>query len=311
MKPLEILSALPQWAKASADDLLASPAWAMPCRLGEQNCMMRLDGTCPSETLDLLVRFGNEEHVLGLRDCESLQELHAVWPTRAEVPEPILLALVEKDCGTLFQLLENAVRQQLGVIGLASSPRDPDAQTLFAQIYSADGAPLVAFSLSSSPSLVAALGQLRFLDAAHPAIRDCTLPAEVEFATFTLPAADLAALAPGDALLLPEIGTIPPRRIACNRFLVGENGVIDWKDDGALRVLAMEPVTMTVGDLLDLAASNAAPPASQPLPANTPLRLARFGKVLATGRLDAIGAQQAFIVDAGQALSSGSTSATR
>ena len=123
MKPLEILSALPQWAKASADDLLASPAWAMPCRLGEQNCMMRLDGTCPSETLDLLVRFGNEEHVLGLRDCESLQELHAVWPTRAEVPEPILLALVEKDCGTLFQLLENAVRQQLGVIGLASSPR--------------------------------------------------------------------------------------------------------------------------------------------------------------------------------------------
>lgn len=303
MKPIEILTALPQWAKASADDLLASPAWAMPCRLGEQNCTMRLDAPRPSETLDLLVRFGKEEHVLGLCDSESLKEIHAVWPARAEVPEPILLALVEKECGTLFQLLENAVRQQLSVVGLASSPRDQDAQAaLFAQVYAADGAPLVSFSLSSSPTLVAALGQLRFLDATHPAVRDYALSAEEEFAAFVLPSADLSALVPGDALLLPEIGTMPPRRIVDGRFLIGENGVVDWKDDGMLRVLAMEPVEMTVGTLLDLAAGNAAPSAPQPLPANMPLRLVRFGTALATGRLDAIGTQQAFIVDDSRAL---------
>ena len=110
MKPLEILSELPQWAKATANNLLASPAWAMPCRLGEQNCTMRLDALRPSETLDLLVRLGAEEHVLGLCDSENLGELHAVWPTRAEVPEPVLLALVEKECGMLLQLIENAVR---------------------------------------------------------------------------------------------------------------------------------------------------------------------------------------------------------
>ena len=148
MKPLEILSILPQWAKASAGDLLASPAWAMPCRLGERNCTMRLDAMRPSETLDLLVRFGNEEHVLGLCDSESLRELHAVWPSRADMPEPVLLALVEKDCGMLFQLLENAVRQQLSIVGLASSPRDPDTPVLFAQLNSADGVPIVSFSLS-------------------------------------------------------------------------------------------------------------------------------------------------------------------
>lgn len=298
MKPTEILSAFPQWAKASPDDLLASPAWAMPCRLGEQNCTMRLDAMRPSETLDLLVRFGNDEHVLGLCDSESLKEIHAVWAARDEVPGPVLLALVEKECGTLFQLLENAVRQQLSIVGLASSPRDPDAKILFAQVYSAEGTPIVSFSLSSSPTLVAALGQLRFLDATHPAIRDCALSAEVEFATFALPTADLSSLAPGDALLLPEIGTIPPRRIVDGRFLVGENGVIDWKDDGALRVVAARSAAMTVGDLLDLATGNAAPPAQQALPANMPLRLVRFGKTLADGRLDAVGAQQAFVVDA-------------
>ena len=35
MKPLEILSSLPKWAKASSGSLLDSPAWAMPCRLGD------------------------------------------------------------------------------------------------------------------------------------------------------------------------------------------------------------------------------------------------------------------------------------
>ena len=54
---------------------------------------------------------------------------------------------------------------------------------------------------------------------------------------------------------------------------------------------------MTVGDLLDLAAGDAASPAPQPLPPNMPLRLVRFGKTLASGRLDALGAQQAFVVD--------------
>ena len=297
MKPIEILSAIPRWAKAAAADLLASPAWLMPCRLGEQNCSMRLDAPCPAETLDLLVRFGDEEHVLGLCDTPSLEELHAVWPTRAEVPQSILLALVEKDCGLLLQLLENAIRRQLRIVGLTPAALDPETPRLLAQIYSSEGAPLISFFLTSSPAIVAALGQLRFLDTTHPAVRDDALSAEVEYATFALPAADLTALAPGDALLLPEIGTVAPRKIVDARFLVGESDVSEWKDDGVLRVLAAEPVKMTLGELFDLATGSATPSAPQPLPPNTPLRLVRFGKTLASGRLDVLGDQQAFVVD--------------
>ena len=297
MKPTEILSALPLWANASAADLLASPAWTMPCRLGEQNCTLRLDAPRPAETLDLLVRFGDEEHVLGICDSPSLTEIHSVWAARAEMPEPILLALVEKDCGPLFQLLENAVRRQLGIVGLAHSAPAPDAPLLCAHVRSAEGEPVVSFSLTSSPALVSALGLLRFIDVANPAVRDGTLSAEVEYATFALPAADLAALAPGDALLLPEIGTMSPRKIIESRLLAGEGGVTEWKDEGTLRVVAPEPVAMTVGALIDLASGEAAPSEPAPLPANTPLRLVRLGKTLATGRLDSVGAQQAFVVD--------------
>ena len=297
MKPTEILSVIPLWAKASAADLLASPAWTMPCRLGEQNCMLRLDAPRPAETLDLLVRFGDEEHVLGICDSPSLAELHAVWPARAEMPEPILLALVEKDCGPLFQLLENAVRRQLGIVGLSPSAPAPDAQLLCAQVRSAEGESIVSFSLTPSPAIVSSLGQLRFLDVANPAVRDGTLLTEVEYATFALPSADLAAITPGDALLLPEVGTVPPRQIIEARLIVGEGGVTEWKDEGTLRVVAPEPVIMTVGTLIDLATGNATPSAPTPLPANTPLRLVRFGKILASGRLDTIGTQQAFVID--------------
>ena len=297
MKPIEIISALRPWANASAADLLASPAWAMPCRFGEQSCTMRLDTPRPAETINLLVRLGDDEHVLGICDSPALAELHAVWPARAEMPEAILLALVEKDCGPLFQLLENAVRRQLGIVGISPSAPDPDARLLCARLRSAEGNPMVAFSLTSSAAVVSALGQLRFLDVAHPAIHDVEIPSEVEFATFALPAADLAAIAPGDALLLPEVGTMPPRRIVGSRLLLGDGGVTDWKDEGMLRVLALDPASTTVGTLVDHATGNAAPSEPSPIPANAPLRLVRFGKTLATGRLEAVGAQQAFVVD--------------
>ena len=66
MKPIEILSAIPQWAKTSPEDILASPAWAMPCRLGEEQCVMRPADVRPAETLDLSIRLGEEDHVLGI-----------------------------------------------------------------------------------------------------------------------------------------------------------------------------------------------------------------------------------------------------
>ena len=296
MKPLEILSALPDWSKATPDQLLASPAWTLPCRLGDTPCGLRLDAPRPADTLDILVRLENEEHVLGLVDSPALPDLHAVWSARAEMPEPILLALVEKDCGPLLQLIENATRRQLKVIGLAGAPAE--GSPMSARVFS-DTGDILSFTLDPSPALTETLGQLRFIDASHPEVRAQTLRAEVAYASFALGAADLAALAPGDALLLPAIGTLAPKLIVDGRFLVSDGSVSAWQDDGLLRVNALEPPSVSLGDLLDAASGNAESLAPQPPAENTPLRLVGGdGATLATGRLGRVGSQPAFLVDA-------------
>lgn len=292
MKQSEILALLPECAKASAGAILASPAWAMPCRLGDVSCTMRLDAERPSETIDLSVRFEGESHVLSLADSEAFPELHSIWSTRMELPEPILLALVEKDCGQFFQLLENAVHKQLSVQGLANEPAGEDA--LAARIV-ADGRTLVVFKLTSSQSIVSALGTLRFIDVSNSAVRDSALSAEVEYASFALPAADIAALGPGDNILLPEVGTIAPRIIVDDRFYISESGVSAWVDDGMLRVVRAEPMSITVGELMDAATDGRA---AEPVPVmETALKLTRMGKTVATGRFSKLASQNAFVVD--------------
>ena len=161
MKPLEILSALPKWANAAPESLLESPAWAMPCRLGDASATLRAAEVRPGESLDLAVLLDGERHLLSIADSPRFADLHALWATRAEVPEPILLALVEKECGVLLQLVENAVRRQLKVEGLASD--GPDERTIFMQVED------VVFGLTRSPVVEAALGQLRFVDTAPAA----------------------------------------------------------------------------------------------------------------------------------------------
>ena len=295
MKPLEILSSLPQWAKATPATILASPAWTLPCRFGDESCAMRLDAPVPAETLDIQIRLGDEDHVLGVVDTPSLPNLHAVWAARAEVPAPILLALVEKECGPLLQLLENAARRQLQVVGLAQER--PGGQTVCARVFSAAG-DLVSFTLTLSPALAETLGQLRFIDASHPSVRESVLSAEVEIANFALGAAEIAGLAPGDALLLPEVDTIPQRLVVDGRFAASEGNVVAWRDEGMLRVLAGETSEISLGALLDAAAGNADALAIAKPSENAPLRLLRSGAIIATGRLGAVGAQRAFVIDA-------------
>lgn len=296
MKPSEILAAFPQWADLSPDDILDSPAWTLPCRLGDKPCTMRLDAAHPSETLDIAVRFEDETHVLGIADSPTFPELHAIWPSRADVPEPVLLALVEKDCGEFLQLLENAVRRQLKIVGLAEPSESPAGKTACAQVI-VDDAPAVVFTLDLSPMLSSSLGQLRNLDTTHPAIRDATLSAETEYAAFTLPAADLASLAPGDALLLPEIGSLQPRIVVEGRLVLSDVGVTEWSDDARLRVCAAENSTVSAGTVLAAAAESQTGTEAQTPPENTPLKLVRAGATVASGHLGHIGSQAAFVVE--------------
>ena len=285
MKPHEILSMLPQWAAAAPNTLLSSPAWAMPCRLGDDTTMLRMADVKPCDTLNISVLLENERHVFALADSPRFADLHALWAARAEVPEPILLALVERECGPLLQLVENAMHRQLKIEGLSSE--ELDAPASFVQVED------VVFGLTRSSTVEVALGQLRFIDSSHQAVRDLTLSCETEIAAFTLSAADMASLAVGDALLLSEVGTVPPRLVVDGRFLVDENGVVPFKDDGRLRVVDAQSRTVTLGELFDRAQNPVAENTASP----TQLRLVASGKTIANGRLEQLASHPALIIE--------------
>lgn len=297
MKSPEILSALPRWKSAGSKKLLDSPAWAMPCRLGEEPSTLRIAEVRPSDTLDLSVLLDDERHVLSIADSPRFADLHALWPSRADVPEQIVLALVERECGILLQIVENAVRRQLKIEGLAAEGFD--GPMLFAQ------AEDVVFGIARSHVVEAALGQLRFIDCSHPSVRAETLPAEVEYAAFALPAEDSSALAVGDVLLVPEIGALPPRIVAGGRFAVDGNGVSPFAEDGRCRVVSVDPRTVTLGEMFDAAegiapgdsAADAGPKPSLDCAPLQQLRLVQSGRTIASGRFDRLADQPAFVIE--------------
>lgn len=292
MKPLEVLLALPKWGKATPDEIIDSPAFAMPCRLGEENVTLKAGAVLADDTLNLGILLGDERHTLRIARSPRFAELDKLWDSRADVPAPILLALVEKDCGPLLQLLENATRRQLRLAGLADESASPDERMLFAQVSD------ISFALTRSDAVTAAFGILRHIDLSSPEVRSETLPAEAEYSSFALSAADIASLAVGDALLLPEIGSVPPRLVADGRFVAEANGVSQFSDDGLCRVLATETRTVTLGELFDATDGESSPIEVPAAGAGAQLRLVQNGKTLANGRLDRIGDQNAFVVEA-------------
>ena len=304
MKPLEILLSLPQWKKATAEALVDSPAFALPCRLGDEPVQLRPAPIEPavSELLALSISFGDEPHTLGLARSPRFPELDKLWDNRAGVPEPILLALVEKECGPLFQLLENAVRKQLRLVGLdngahsdVAAPRPFLNLCVSAPSREGTDAPPICFMLTRTPTVVAALGVLRNLDLTHEAVRSEQLSAEVEYAAFTLPEGDLASLAPGDAVVVSEIGSLPPRWIVDGRFALDGGGVSPFADDALVRVRAAESATLPLGAVLD-AAEGKVPDVPAPSDGSQ-LRLVRGGRTCATGCLGRVGDQPAFLVE--------------
>lgn len=293
MKPFEILSSLPQWSRLGVDSIVDSPAFAMPCRLGDENVKLVLGAMHPADAIKLSILIEDEPHVLSLARSPCFKELDAVWDSRADVPEPILLALVEKDAGQLLQLIENAVRRQLKIVGLATSD-SPEARTLFAQV--AD----VNFTLTRSATVTAAIGNLRNLDLTHETIRSVVLPAVTEYAMFSLSSGDVAGLAVGDAVLLPEIETVPARIIVDGRFVLDDNGVSRYEAGDLVHAVDATSKDITLGDLFDAAEmdeSRKSKVESLASKRDTQFRLVRNGKSMVLGRIDRLGDQPAFIVE--------------
>ena len=216
--------------------------------------------------------------MLGLAPSALFPEISKLLPVRGDVPQPILLAVVEKEAGPFLQMLENVIRRELSVQGLAETPA-VDAHAF--RVVTADGTDAVTFSLTLSDTLLKELGDLRRLDCTHPSIAETKVSMEVEYAVFDLTSDEEAGLSPGDYLLLPEMSAEKPGRVC-----MPGSGSPD-----RLRVVAAERVDIPFATALqdDLRCA----------PVGTDdLLLMKGGRRMASGRLSKLGEQPAFAVEA-------------
>lgn len=289
MKPVEIFAAAGCFDDASPEEIISSPAWAMPVRVGDVQTVLAVDGEVQSGAIDLDVSFDGEKNVLSICDSPAFPELHRVWGARDEMPREMLLALVEMECGGLLQGLENAVRRVLKVDGVS-----PDGGLRAGDRRLALRAGDIRFSLFATPAVAAAFGQPRFLDISNDCIRSISLPAEIEYAVFAMDPVDIESLAPGDEVLLPELDIAQPRYVAAGRFAADSSGVEKWRDDGRVRAVAAGPAQITLGELFDASEGSRVPSAPKPVR----LRLVKAGKTIAEGVADTTDAMPSLAVDA-------------
>ena len=199
MDALELLRTWPGWANAGAETVLASPAWRLSVRVGEESGLLRLDSAPLTDTIDLDISLDGEPYVLSLADTPLYPDLHLLWGSRAGLPQEILLALVERECGNLFFMLENSTRRMFGVKGLASAP-SATARRMDVTL----PAGMLSFALDLPPDIQTLWGRLENLDVSHPDIRAMTRPAHVDYCSLMLTEEERATMAPGDHLLVPE-----------------------------------------------------------------------------------------------------------
>lgn len=276
---MNLIENWPGIAGADAATVFGMEAWSLPISYDGKDATLVKDRTRERDVIGLVIRFERDEHFLAIACSDAYPELSKVWEQRAKLPDEILLALIEKECGALLQTLENAARRQLSVVGLAPH-EDVGAKNAAAQAFALvdeDGETVCDFALSMSPTLLKEFGRLDNLNAAHESIRALTRPGRAEYAAFTLTDDELAGLAPGDHLLLPEV----------------ESGTATWTvetpADDRVHVLGAETADLSFGDFAD----DSLPEPPEP----TALVLVHKGRTIAEGRLSKLGEQPALAIE--------------
>lgn len=275
MNAFELLQKWPSWQRASAETIFDSPAWAMPVRWKDTQCVMRRADVKFRDILGIGIKFDDEENFIGLANREAFPDLHVLWDVKNNLPDPLKLALVEKECGPLFQILENAARRQLNVIGVQPSEKREDSTGF--EITTEDGKILASFDLKITPEIIRSFGMLKNIDVTHESIRSMTRKGRAEFASFILKESELAGLAQGDYIMLPEIGSIPPK------------WQIDPPKDNSIHVYAPELTDLTFAEFAD----DMLPEIPQP----TALTLIKQDTVVANGRLTTLAGKPAVALE--------------
>lgn len=275
----ELIAKWPEIGGADAATVFGMDAWAKSVSYRGGDATLVKDATRERDVVGIEIAFDDERHFLAVAVSDDYPELRKVWELRTKLPDEVLLALIEKECGALFQLLENAVRRQLSVKGLAD--RETAAQrNVAAQAFAVkdgDGQTLCDFSLSTDGFVLSEFGQLDNLDLEHETIRTLTRPGRVEYAAFSLTDDELKNLAVGDHLLLPEIGSQPAK------------WVTEPPQDGRVHVRSAEMTNLKFGDFADETLP-------EPPEAST-LILVNEENEIASGRLVQLGEQPAFAIE--------------
>lgn len=200
MDAFELLKTWPGWAKANAESILDSPAWRMSVEWNGEAVELTRADELSGDLIGLDVSLDDETLRLDIADSPAYPDLHRLWMRRSELPMELVLALVEKECGSLFQLLETAFRRQFAVKGLASEGAVRSERTAFRLVAEREE---VMFALTLSPVLRAEIGQLKFLDVAHESIATLTRTMVADYGEVRLSPDELDGLKTGDFILLP------------------------------------------------------------------------------------------------------------
>ena len=276
MNEMHILSSWPGWAEKTPEDLLRHEAWSMRVRWGDDEARLRFSDNRPRDVLALKIAFDDEEHFLGIGERETFPDLAALWDRKKDLPGTLVLALVEKECGKLLQLLENAVRRQLRVLGLCDCSEREGTRGM--EVVGADGKIIAGFALTVSPLVTEAFGNISAIDSSHVSIRSMTRLAFAEYAAFSLGSGS-EAVSSGDFLLAPELDNPSAAKWCVEAPL----------DDGKFRLRSVEAEPVAFSSFAD---------GTMPeIPAPGALDLYRGAEKIASGRAARLGVQSAFAVE--------------
>lgn len=288
------------------------PAYGIASSWPEAGCQVRLAAVRPLPEVAVTLRLGGEEQVLGIPALPVFSTVHQLLGA-GKVEQELLLAALEADAGGLFDWLEKTCQMQLTVTGLATLDDVRFSRARAFGVYAPDGRERGSFLLSLSPAMLRSFGSLAFLDAEHESWRHHVLPAEVELAHFHLESAELAGLAAGDMLLLPELS--PEQASWPVTLQVGDCFQVQgmWQghelnlstvpllkgaNEGTeLRICLRETVNISLPMLLPLLQPDGAVSLTLTAPEGLKLVDAR-GELLAEGRLARVGVQQAMALEA-------------
>lgn len=263
----ELVAKWPGWARANAETVLASPAWRMPVSFDGRQDALRIV-PMPGDQLFLDIRLDETRHVLSLSDSPSLGDLHMLWSRRDELDPNLVLALVEHEGGALFQMLEDVVRRQLGVVGIAEEPKS-DSGRLALRLDSG-----LVFSIDLTAELRSIFGDLSNIDPSHDSIRSMTRNCRAHYAAIEISDADAAALGEGDVIpMIPEY-----------------RAMAEWSVEGfadsLAHVCAAEETPISFAEFAD--------GRLPPVPPPSMLSLVRGGRIVADGEISKIGGAECF-----------------